>query len=80
MSPPLLTTHFATLAARYDLLLCDVWGVVHNGIAATQESCAALMRFRRDGGTVVLITNAPRPGDVVKEFIDNIQVPHGAST
>jgi HAD superfamily hydrolase (TIGR01459 family) len=74
-SPPALTTHFATLAPRYDVLLCDVWGVVHNGIAATVESCAALVRFRSHGGTVVLITNAPRPGDFVQTFIDKLNVP-----
>jgi HAD superfamily hydrolase (TIGR01459 family) len=74
-SPPALTTHFATLAPRYDVLLCDVWGVVHNGVAATVESCAALVRFRSHGGTVVLITNAPRPGDFVQTFIDKLNVP-----
>jgi HAD superfamily hydrolase (TIGR01459 family) len=77
-SPPALTTHFATLATRYDVLLCDVWGVVHNGVAATVESCAALVRFRSQGGTVVLITNAPRPGDFVQTFIDKLRVPREA--
>jgi len=77
-SPPPLTTHFATLAPRYDVLLCDVWGVVHNGVAATVESCAALMRFRSQGGTVVLITNAPRPGEFVQTFIDKLNVPRAA--
>ena len=76
-TPP-LTAHFATLAARYDVLLCDVWGVVHNGVAATVESCAALVRFRSQGGTVVLITNAPRPGDFVQAFIDTLKVPREA--
>src|SRR5262249_61352125 len=75
---PALTTHFATLAPRYDVLLCDVWGVVHNGVAATVESCAALTRFRNHGGTVVLITNAPRPGDFVQTFIDRLKVPREA--
>jgi HAD superfamily hydrolase (TIGR01459 family) len=73
---PPFTTRFSTLAARYDVLLCDVWGVVHNGVAATAESCDALARFRRQGGTVILITNAPRPGDVVQAFLDRLQVPH----
>ena len=77
-TPPPLTSHFATLAPRYDVLLCDVWGVVHNGIAATLESCAALVRFRSQGGTVVLITNAPRPGDFVQAFIDRLKVPREA--
>jgi len=78
VTTPSLTAHFATLAPRYDVLLCDVWGVVHNGVAATVESCAALIRFRSQGGTVVLITNAPRPGDFVQAFIDTLKVPREA--
>jgi len=77
LTPP-LTPHFATLASDYDVLLCDVWGVVHNGVAATPESCDALMRYRSQGGTVVLITNAPRPGEVVMQFIDRLKVPRDA--
>src|SRR5262245_7118927 len=78
-SPPVLTEHFAPLAARYDLVLCDVWGVVHNGVTATRESCEALARFRAQGGTVVLITNAPRPGTVVIEStLDPLNVPRAA--
>jgi HAD superfamily hydrolase (TIGR01459 family) len=52
--------------------------VVHNGVAATAESCAALVKFRSQGGTVVLITNAPRPGDFVQTFIDALKVPREA--
>ena len=78
ISSPPFTTHFSTLASDYDVVLCDVWGVVHNGVAATEESCAALVRFRSHGGTVVLITNAPRPGDFVQTFIDNLKVPREA--
>jgi HAD superfamily hydrolase (TIGR01459 family) len=78
VTTPPLTAHFATLAPRYDVLLCDVWGVVHNGVAATEESCAALIRFRSQGSTVVLITNAPRPGDFVQAFIDALKVPREA--
>jgi ribonucleotide monophosphatase NagD (HAD superfamily) len=67
MSPALspFSSHFAPLAAGYDVVLSDVWGVVHNGVAAAPEACDALARFRSQGGTVVLITNAPRPGEVV---------------
>jgi HAD superfamily hydrolase (TIGR01459 family) len=78
LSLPSITNHFASLASAYDVLLCDVWGVVHNGVVATPESCDALMRFRRQGGTVILITNAPRPGEVVMEFIDRLEVPRAA--
>jgi HAD superfamily hydrolase (TIGR01459 family) len=76
-APPPLTRHFAPLAADYDVVLCDVWGVVHNGVVATVESCEALARFRRHGGTVVLLTNAPRPGEVVaRGTLDALKVPH----
>ena len=40
---PAFSSHFAAVAPRYDVLLCDVWGVVHNGVAAYAGSlrCAA---------------------------------------
>ena len=77
MLPP-FTDHFALIAGSYDVLLSDVWGVVHNGARATPEACDALIRFRKQGGNVVLITNAPRPGDVVARFIDRLGVPRDA--
>jgi HAD superfamily hydrolase (TIGR01459 family) len=75
---PPFTRHFAALADGYDVVLSDVWGVVHNGIAATPEACDALTRFREGGGTVVLITNAPRPGANVRLILDRLGVPHSA--
>jgi HAD superfamily hydrolase (TIGR01459 family) len=75
---PPITSHFAALAGGYDVVLSDVWGVVHNGIAATAEACDALTRFRAGGGTVVLITNAPRPGANVRQILDRLAVPHSA--
>jgi HAD superfamily hydrolase (TIGR01459 family) len=77
-SPLLLATHFATLAPDYDVVLCDVWGVVHNGVTAFAEAGAALMRFRAQGGTVVLITNAPRLADVVVSLLDHLAFPREA--
>jgi HAD superfamily hydrolase (TIGR01459 family) len=75
---PAFTNHFSTLAAGYDVALCDVWGVVHNGVAASAEAGDALMRFRAGGGTVVLITNAPRPQEVVRQQLDRFGVARGA--
>jgi HAD superfamily hydrolase (TIGR01459 family) len=72
------TEHFGTLASGYDVVLSDVWGVIHNGIAATPAACDALTRFRGQGGTVMLITNAPRPGEVVTRFLDKLGVPRSA--
>jgi HAD superfamily hydrolase (TIGR01459 family) len=74
----LFTDRFATLAPRYDVVLSDVWGVTHNGVTAFPAACEALARFRRGGGTVVLITNAPRPGAVVSRQLDHFGVPREA--
>ena len=71
---PDIIEQFAPLARDYDVLLCDVWGVVHNGIAAFPQAGDALARFRAGGGTVILITNAPRAGDSVARIIDRIGV------
>lgn len=73
-TPPMLR-NFAALAANYDVILSDVWGVVHNGVRAHPEACAALKKYRQQGGTVVLITNAPRPHDSVMRQIDQFGVP-----
>jgi ribonucleotide monophosphatase NagD (HAD superfamily) len=77
--PSTFSSHFSTVAPNYDVLLSDVWGVVHNGVAATANACEALRRFRAQGGTVVLITNAPRPGEVVARFtLDRLGVSRAA--
>ncbi len=75
---PHIIERFAPLARHYDLLLCDVWGVVHNGLVAFAPACAALRRFRERGGTVILLTNAPRPGASVQRILDRIGVPRDA--
>ena len=77
MTVPLIE-HFGPLAPGYDVLLCDVWGVVHNGVAAFPEACDALAAFRGAGGTVILITNAPRASPAVQRILDRLGVPHGA--
>ena len=58
-----------------DVLLSDIWGVVHNGIESFPEACDALHTFRGRGGTVILITNAPRPADSVQRQLRKLGVP-----
>ncbi|HVV41106.1 MAG TPA: TIGR01459 family HAD-type hydrolase [Nitrobacter sp.] len=58
-----------------DVLLSDIWGVVHNGLEAFPEACDALRQFRAGGGTVILITNAPRPADSVHRQLQKLHVP-----
>jgi len=57
-----------------DVLLSDIWGVVHNGLEAFPEACEALHNHRRRGGTVILITNAPRPADSVQRQLRKLHV------
>src|SRR5690606_35840012 len=73
-APPLLTG-IAPLAPRYDALLCDVWGVLHNGVTAYPAAVDALRRLRGEGKAIVLITNAPRPGAVIEKQIEHYKVP-----
>jgi HAD superfamily hydrolase (TIGR01459 family) len=75
---PEFLERFEPLARHYDVLLCDVWGVVHNGLAAFAPACDALVRFRQAGGTVVLITNAPRPSAAVADILDRLGVSRAA--
>jgi len=76
-SPPLIT-QFSSIAPDYDMVLSDVWGVIHNGLVAFPHACDALMRMRARGGTVVLVTNAPRPSEVVSRQLDRLHVPREA--
>lgn len=76
-TPPLVSG-LSALAEDYDALLCDVWGVIHNGVAAFPEACRALVEFRRGGGRVVLLTNAPRPSAPIHEQLARLGVPREA--
>lgn len=62
------------IAPAYRAVLCDIWGVVHNGEVAFTPAVEALSRFRSSGGVAVLITNAPRPAFLVRQQLDRIGV------
>ena len=57
-----------------EVILSDIWGVVHNGLEAFPEACKALHTYRQRGGTVILITNAPRPADSVQRQLRKLGV------
>jgi HAD superfamily hydrolase (TIGR01450 family) len=69
---------FRDIASRYDVVLCDVWGVLHNGVEAFKGACEALTEARAKGLTVVLITNSPRPHPGVIVQIRDLGVPDSA--
>ncbi|HHY49711.1 MAG TPA: TIGR01459 family HAD-type hydrolase [Alphaproteobacteria bacterium] len=71
-------TSLSALAPGYDAILSDVWGVLHNGVAAHPSACEALVAFRERGGRVVLITNAPRPSPRIVTMLDRLGVPRAA--
>ena len=62
------------LADSVEVVLSDIWGVVHNGVEAFPEACEALHTYRSRGGTVILITNAPRPADSVQRQLRKLGV------
>jgi HAD superfamily hydrolase (TIGR01459 family) len=66
------------IASRYRLIICDVWGVLHNGLQAFDGAVDALERFRAGGGGVVLLTNSPNPGRFVTTQLDRLGVARGA--
>jgi HAD superfamily hydrolase (TIGR01459 family) len=78
MTAPQPIAGLSRLAGRYDALLCDVWGVIHNGAVSFPAACAALARFRAEVGPVVLISNSPRPRGPVIEQLDGLKVPRDA--
>ena len=75
--PPIIA-HAAPLLADYDVMFCDVWGVLHDGHRAFESACDALLRFKAAGGTVVLVSNAPVPEEGVASMLDSRGVPRAA--
>ena len=63
------------ISGLYDAIFCDLWGCVHNGVEPFPEAIEALRAFKAQGGTVLLLTNAPRPRASVATQLDRIGVP-----
>lgn len=78
MNSPISLPRLSAVADDYDVLLCDVWGVIHNGRESWAEACEALTRFNAKGGHVVLISNSPRPSDDVIAQLDALDVPRSS--
>lgn len=76
-APPLVSG-LSAFANDYDVILCDIWGVVHNGVAAFPAACTALQNARDEGKHVVLVSNAPRPNSAVMTILDGLGAPRSA--
>lgn len=66
-----------SLPERYRTVLCDIWGVVHDGVRLNPGAAARLRQWRADGRFVVLITNAPRTADGVEDQLLRMSLPRG---
>ena len=78
MSTPQTPQGLSDLIDHYDVLLSDVWGVIHNGRESFPAACAALARWRAERGPVILISNSPRPSADVVAQLDALGVPREA--
>ena len=68
----------ADVSERYDALFCDLWGCVHDGVRVLPEAVAALRAYKARGGTVLLLTNAPRGRAEVAKQIAKMGMPEDA--
>ena len=71
-------SNLSEITTHYDVVLSDVWGVLHNGVDAFPDACTALADARKAGATVVLITNSPRPSPGVIGQLRVLGVPDEA--
>jgi HAD superfamily hydrolase (TIGR01459 family) len=76
MAPlPRILNGLSEIAGHYDALICDVWGVLHDGKSARAGAVDALRKFRARHGPVVLLSNAPRPVSVLERQFAQFGVP-----
>jgi HAD superfamily hydrolase (TIGR01459 family) len=72
---PELITGLSAIAPDYDAVLCDIWGVLHNGVRAHEAAVVALRTFREKFGRVILLSNAPRPASDIEGQFPKFGVP-----
>jgi HAD superfamily hydrolase (TIGR01459 family) len=71
-------TFWDSLDPKYRLILCDIWGVVHDGVTLYPGAAERLRQWRREGRCVVLLTNAPRTAEAVEQQLARIGLPRDA--
>ena len=66
------------LDPRYSLILCDIWGCIHDGVALYPGASDRLIGWRNEGRKLILVTNAPRPAADVERQLARIGLPRAA--
>ncbi|MEM0930694.1 MAG: TIGR01459 family HAD-type hydrolase [Pseudomonadota bacterium] len=78
MNAPQIIAGLGDIAADYDALLCDAWGVIHNGRELYPGAAEALTSFKAQCGPVIVLTNAPRLSNVIPAQLDRLGLPRRA--
>lgn len=73
-----IITALSEISGRYKAMFVDLWGCLHNGVTAYPEAVAAMQDYRKAGGVVVLVTNAPRARSGVERQLVKFGVPKDA--
>lgn len=63
------------LDPRYRVILCDIWGCIHDGVSLYPGAAERLGQWKREGRTIILITNAPRTAEAVARQLDRLRLP-----
>ena len=62
----------SSIVDNYELFYVDLWGVVHNGITLHNQAIKALREISKKKKDYILLTNAPRPNNTVKFFLEKL--------
>ena len=62
----------SSIVDNYQLFYIDLWGVVHNGVTLHLEAIKALKEINKKRKDYILLTNAPRPNNTVKSFLERL--------
>ena len=63
---PIKINNFSEIDEKYDSIICDIWGVIHNGQELFKSSIECLLKYKNIGYPVILVSNAPRPSSEIK--------------
>ena len=66
---PIKINNFSEIDEKYDSIICDIWGVIHNGQELFKSSIECLLKYKNIGYPVILVSNAPRPSGEIKVIL-----------
>jgi HAD superfamily hydrolase (TIGR01459 family) len=64
-TPYQMINGLSEVIGKYDAVILDLWGVVHDGVTPYPNSIAAMQALKEAGIPVALLSNAPRRSSVV---------------